>query len=68
MCDFLKGAHKEWIEEQEIPYAYKDDEWVSYDNLRSFEKKVCIFLEHLLHVPDISCIMDCTCAVYMVSF
>ncbi|XP_078276356.1 acidic mammalian chitinase-like isoform X1 [Rhinoraja longicauda] len=40
VCDFLKGAHKEWIDEQEIPYAYKDDEWVSYDNLRSFEKKV----------------------------
>ncbi|XP_072419793.1 acidic mammalian chitinase-like [Chiloscyllium punctatum] len=40
ICDFLKGANEEWMEEQEVPYAYKDDEWVTYDNLKSFEKKV----------------------------
>ncbi|XP_067863648.1 acidic mammalian chitinase-like [Heptranchias perlo] len=40
ICDFLKGANKEWMEEQEVPYAYKDDEWVTYDNLKSYEKKV----------------------------
>ncbi|XP_048468118.1 acidic mammalian chitinase-like isoform X5 [Rhincodon typus] len=39
ICDFLKGANKEWMEEQEVPYAYKDDEWVTYDNLKSYEKK-----------------------------
>ncbi|XP_051890536.1 acidic mammalian chitinase-like [Pristis pectinata] len=40
VCNFLKGATKDWLEEQETPYAYTDDEWVSYDNLRSYEKKV----------------------------
>ncbi|XP_078098324.1 acidic mammalian chitinase-like [Mustelus asterias] len=40
ICDFLKDANKEWMEEQEVPYAYKDDEWVTYDNLKSYEKKV----------------------------
>ncbi|XP_072336012.1 acidic mammalian chitinase-like [Scyliorhinus torazame] len=40
ICDFLKGANKEWMEEQAVPYAYKDEEWVTYDNLKSYEKKV----------------------------
>ncbi|XP_069798313.1 acidic mammalian chitinase-like isoform X2 [Narcine bancroftii] len=40
VCSFLKGATEDWIEEQQIPYAYKGDEWVSYDNLKSYEKKV----------------------------
>uniref|UniRef100_UPI00398EAE44 acidic mammalian chitinase-like n=1 Tax=Pristiophorus japonicus TaxID=55135 RepID=UPI00398EAE44 len=40
ICDFLKSANKGWMEEQEVPYAYKDDEWVTYDNLKSYEKKV----------------------------
>ncbi|XP_059806008.1 acidic mammalian chitinase-like [Hypanus sabinus] len=40
VCNFLKGATKVWLEEQEVPYAYSGDEWVSYDSLRSYEKKV----------------------------
>ncbi|XP_067913398.1 acidic mammalian chitinase-like isoform X2 [Heterodontus francisci] len=40
VCDFLKSANKGWLEEQKVPYAYKDDEWVTYDNLKSYEMKV----------------------------
>uniref|UniRef100_A0A7M4EZS4 GH18 domain-containing protein n=1 Tax=Crocodylus porosus TaxID=8502 RepID=A0A7M4EZS4_CROPO len=35
----LKRATTKWIEAQEVPYAFKDREWVGYDNERSFEIK-----------------------------
>uniref|UniRef100_A0A4W3GN55 Acidic mammalian chitinase n=1 Tax=Callorhinchus milii TaxID=7868 RepID=A0A4W3GN55_CALMI len=40
ICDFLKGAQTSWIEDQKVPYAYKGDQWVGYDNTKSFEGKV----------------------------
>ncbi|XP_008108138.3 chitinase-3-like protein 1 [Anolis carolinensis] len=40
ICDFLKaGATKEWIEDQSVPYAHHNSEWVGYDDERSFRYK-----------------------------
>ncbi|KAM7318117.1 hypothetical protein ACRRTK_022854 [Alexandromys fortis] len=40
ICTFLKnGATEVWDDSQEVPYAYKDNEWVGYDNVRSFNVK-----------------------------
>ncbi|XP_006025096.1 acidic mammalian chitinase-like isoform X1 [Alligator sinensis] len=39
VCTFLKGTTTKWIEAQKVPYAFKDREWVGYDNERSFEIK-----------------------------
>jgi len=29
-----------WIDEQKVPYAYHDDQWVGYDNVDSVIYKV----------------------------
>lgn len=34
------GWTEVWNEEQQVPYAYKDDLWVSYDNPRSIQLKI----------------------------
>ncbi|XP_049986924.1 acidic mammalian chitinase isoform X1 [Alexandromys fortis] len=40
ICTFLKnGATEVWNAPQEVPYAYKGNEWVGYDNVRSFDVK-----------------------------
>jgi chitinase len=41
ICDLIKKQkwHTEYDKEQQVPYAYKDDQWVSYDNQESVEKK-----------------------------
>ncbi len=31
---------EEWIEEQSVPYMYKDNLWVGFDNQRSIRAKV----------------------------
>ncbi|XP_054717240.1 probable chitinase 10 [Uloborus diversus] len=41
VCDFLKsGAVLVWDNEQMVPYAYKDDQWVGFDDQRSLKTKV----------------------------
>ncbi|XP_068453189.1 acidic mammalian chitinase-like [Clinocottus analis] len=40
ICSFIVGANVEMIEDQKVPYAYKLNEWVGYDNKDSFETKV----------------------------
>lgn len=41
ICDLLKsGATLVWDNEQMVPYAYKDDQWVGFDDPRSFKIKV----------------------------
>ncbi|KAF7655579.1 hypothetical protein LDENG_00054070 [Lucifuga dentata] len=40
ICTFLKGATVQWIEDQSVPYASKDNEWVGFDNRKSYEVKV----------------------------
>ncbi|XP_043925105.1 acidic mammalian chitinase-like isoform X2 [Protopterus annectens] len=46
ICQFLNGATTEWISDQQVPYAYKGNEWVGYDNLQSVEGKVNYMIEH----------------------
>ena len=41
ICTFLKnGATQAWDAPQYVPYAYKGNEWVGYDNVKSFNIKV----------------------------
>ncbi|XP_042321174.1 acidic mammalian chitinase-like [Sceloporus undulatus] len=46
ICTFLKTAKLEWIDEQKVPYTYRDNEWVGYDNIDSFRCKVRYLKEH----------------------
>ncbi|CAF1071697.1 unnamed protein product [Adineta ricciae] len=41
ICDLTKKQkwHTEYDKEQQVPFAYKDDQWISYDNQQSIEKK-----------------------------
>ncbi|XP_044531898.1 acidic mammalian chitinase-like [Gracilinanus agilis] len=40
ICPFLKnGATEVWEAAEDVPYAYKGNEWVGYDNPRSFQIK-----------------------------
>ncbi|KAL1772220.1 putative chitinase 3 [Sigmodon hispidus] len=40
ICTFLNnGATEIWDAPQEVPYAYQGNEWVGYDNVRSFQMK-----------------------------
>ncbi|XP_052036875.1 chitinase-like protein 3 [Apodemus sylvaticus] len=40
ICSFLKeGATEKWNANQEVPYAFKNLDWVGYDNVQSFKKK-----------------------------
>lgn len=44
VCDLLKsGITLVWDNEQMVPYAYKDDQWVGFDDPRSFKVKVFTF-------------------------
>uniref|UniRef100_A0A8C5BZQ2 chitinase n=1 Tax=Gadus morhua TaxID=8049 RepID=A0A8C5BZQ2_GADMO len=40
ICDFLKGGTEVWNAVQDVPYAYKGNQWVGYDNMKSFQIKV----------------------------
>uniref|UniRef100_A0A6Q2WYT4 chitinase n=1 Tax=Esox lucius TaxID=8010 RepID=A0A6Q2WYT4_ESOLU len=40
ICTFVKGGTVEKIEDQMVPYAYKGNEWVGFDNRESFKTKV----------------------------
>ncbi|XP_074529567.1 acidic mammalian chitinase-like [Halichoeres trimaculatus] len=40
ICGFLKGTNIQWIEDQMVPYATKNNEWVGFDNKESYETKV----------------------------
>ncbi|XP_078500822.1 chitotriosidase-1-like [Lissotriton helveticus] len=40
VCTFLKGATAAWSDEQKVPYAYKGNQWVGYDNIKSITNKV----------------------------
>lgn len=47
ICQFLKsGAVKVFNQESRVPYAFKDKEWISYDDKQSVYYKVayCILL------------------------
>ncbi|XP_053101265.1 probable chitinase 10 isoform X3 [Hemicordylus capensis] len=40
ICTFLTTATQEWIDDQKVPYTYKGNEWVGYDNICSYKHKV----------------------------
>ncbi|XP_029907654.1 acidic mammalian chitinase-like isoform X2 [Myripristis murdjan] len=40
VCTFLKGTTVQWIDDQKVPYAAKNNEWVGFDNKESYEIKV----------------------------
>ncbi|KAM4625097.1 acidic mammalian chitinase-like [Polymixia lowei] len=40
ICTFLKGTTLQWIEDQKVPYATKNNEWVGFDTKESYEIKV----------------------------
>ncbi|KAJ8008091.1 hypothetical protein DPEC_G00101160 [Dallia pectoralis] len=40
MCSFLQGATVQWIQDQQVPYAFKGDQWLGYDNIASYNKKI----------------------------
>ena len=41
ICKLMKeGWTKEWNDEQKIPYAFKDDQWVGFDDTQSIKLKV----------------------------
>ncbi|KAM7402780.1 hypothetical protein PAMP_017991 [Pampus punctatissimus] len=40
ICGFLKGTTVQWIDDQKVPYAAKNSEWVGFDNMKSYEIKV----------------------------
>ncbi|XP_048353831.1 LOW QUALITY PROTEIN: acidic mammalian chitinase-like [Sphaerodactylus townsendi] len=40
ICTFLKnGATQAWDAPQDVPYAYQGNEWLGYDNIKSFNIK-----------------------------
>ncbi|XP_069094526.1 acidic mammalian chitinase-like [Pleurodeles waltl] len=40
ICPFLEGATVVWDNIQKVPYAHKGNQWVSYDNVLSYQYKV----------------------------
>ncbi|XP_022600874.1 chitinase-3-like protein 1 isoform X2 [Seriola dumerili] len=40
VCNFLKGTTIQWIDDQKVPYASKNNEWVGFDSRESYEIKV----------------------------
>uniref|UniRef100_A0A8C6PFT4 Acidic mammalian chitinase-like n=1 Tax=Nothobranchius furzeri TaxID=105023 RepID=A0A8C6PFT4_NOTFU len=40
VCTFLQGTTINWIDDQKVPYAFKNSEWVGFDNKESYEIKV----------------------------
>uniref|UniRef100_A0A8D0DJZ3 chitinase n=1 Tax=Salvator merianae TaxID=96440 RepID=A0A8D0DJZ3_SALMN len=39
VCSFLKDAQVKWLEDQKVPYAYKGNVWVTYDDICSYRHK-----------------------------
>ncbi|KAK7880269.1 hypothetical protein WMY93_030636 [Mugilogobius chulae] len=46
ICTFLNGATTQWIDDQKVPYAFKNNEWVGFDTRESYEIKVQYLQEH----------------------
>nr|XP_055040134.1 chitinase-3-like protein 1 [Misgurnus anguillicaudatus] len=48
VCLFLNGGEVQWIEDQKVPFSVKGNEWVGFDNQKSFEIKIKYLLEQSL--------------------
>ncbi|XP_067387583.1 chitotriosidase-1-like [Emydura macquarii macquarii] len=48
ICTFKQGATTEMIEEQKVPYSYKGNQWVGYDDVESIKTKVKYLKHHAL--------------------
>lgn len=46
ICQFLQGAKVTRLQDQQVPYAVKGNQWVGYDDVESVETKVQ-FLKNL---------------------
>uniref|UniRef100_A0A8C0CVL7 chitinase n=1 Tax=Balaenoptera musculus TaxID=9771 RepID=A0A8C0CVL7_BALMU len=46
ICTFLSEVTNAWIEDQKVPYAYKNPEGVGYDNIKSYGYKVDFLKEN----------------------
>ena len=49
MCNSLlnNGGVDDWHDEHMVPYGYEDDIWMGYDNARSLENKVLVYVPAL---------------------
>lgn len=43
ICEFLRVENTTlvWDNEQQVPFAYRGDQWVGFDDERSLKTKVC---------------------------
>lgn len=51
VCDFLHVDNTTlvWDNEQQVPFAYKEDQWVGFDDERSLKTKVFLKDNFILH-------------------
>lgn len=50
ICEFLREDNTTlvWDNEQMVPFAYRDDQWVGFDDERSLKTKVIIEIELII--------------------
>jgi len=61
VCQFLKsGAVSIFNKESRVPYAFKNKEWISYDNEESIYQKVLSYLVHNTYI-DLSNLHNTKC-------
>ncbi|KAJ7333003.1 hypothetical protein JRQ81_015183 [Phrynocephalus forsythii] len=48
ICTFKQGATTKVIEKQEVPYSFKGNQWVGYDDVDSIKKKVAYLKQNHL--------------------
>ncbi|KAG7323102.1 hypothetical protein KOW79_012804 [Hemibagrus wyckioides] len=47
VCSFLQGTSTQWIQDQKVPYATKEGQWVGFDNKESFNTKVTYLKDNM---------------------
>ncbi|XP_067302606.1 acidic mammalian chitinase-like [Pseudorasbora parva] len=47
ICTFLQGTTVQWIDDQKVPYATKEQSWVGFDTRESFTTKVNYLKENM---------------------
>ncbi|KAF5911010.1 hypothetical protein HPG69_000975 [Diceros bicornis minor] len=62
ICTFLKnGATEVWEAPEDVPYAYKGNEWLGYDDTRSFKIKKKNFGGAMVWAIDLDDFMGTFC-------